>query len=62
MVLGAEWKQPLAGVLEVFLQEQVSGCGQEQVLAVWGADVLRGSHRGGHVRRLQTYIPHLDRR
>lgn len=56
MVLGAEWKQPLAGVLEVFLQEQVSRCGQEKVLAVGGADILRGSHRGGDVRRLQMHI------
>lgn len=44
VVLGAERKQPLARVLEVLLQEQVSWRGQEKVLAVRGADVLRGSH------------------
>lgn len=44
VVLGAERKQLLAGVLEVFLQEELSWCSQEKVLTVWGADVLRGPH------------------
>lgn len=44
VVLGAEWKQLLAGVLEVFFQQELSWCSQEKVLAVWSTDVLRGPH------------------
>lgn len=40
VILGAEWKQLLAGVLQIFLQEQLSWRSQEKVLAVRGADVL----------------------
>ena len=44
VVLGAEWKQLLAGVLEVFFQQELSWCSQEKVLAVRSTDVLRGPH------------------
>lgn len=44
VVLGAEWKQLLAGVLKVFFQEELSWRSQEKVLAVRGTDVLRGPH------------------
>lgn len=44
VVLCTEWKQLLAGVLEVFFQEELSWSSQEKVLAVWGTDVLRGPH------------------
>lgn len=40
----AEWKQLLAGVLEVLLQEELSRRSQEKVLGVRGTDVLRGPH------------------
>lgn len=36
----AEWKQLLAGVLEVLLQEELSRRSQEKVLGVRGTDVL----------------------
>lgn len=44
VVLGAEGEEALAGVLEVFLQEQLGRCSQEKVLTVWGADILGGPH------------------
>lgn len=40
VVPGAEWKQFLAGVLQVFFQEELSWRSQEEVLAVRGTDVL----------------------
>lgn len=40
VVPGAEWKQLLAGVLEVLLQEKLSRRSQEKVLGVGGTDVL----------------------
>ena len=53
MAPGAEGEQLVARVLEVPLQEQAGGRGQEQVLAVGGAHVLQGPHGGGHVRHLE---------
>lgn len=46
VVPGAEWEQFLAGVLQVFLQKELSWCSQEKMLAVGGTDVLRRPHRG----------------
>lgn len=40
VVLGAEWKQFMAVVLEIFFQKELSWCSQEKVLTVWGTDVL----------------------
>lgn len=55
IILGAEWKQLLAGVLEVFLQEELSCCSQEKMLAVRGADILWRPHGGGNICHLEKF-------
>lgn len=52
IIASAQGEKPLTCVLEVFLQQKLTWSSQEQVLAIWGTDILRRLSCGWYISHL----------